>query len=238
MKHPRRSLAIFLVVTLSLLLILHLVSRTQNIDNPEYWELVGLFDMDSEISLATWYSTVVLLFIPAVLLFYVGWQKRRSQQKPSWPWFVLSGLFLFMSIDDAAMIHEKFSTLNRLSGLQDVLSGVNSSLLAWSWWVIYLPIVAILAIILLRWYFSLPKRTMLLIAVAVCLAVAGQVGMEMISSFVSNDSGEYIGPIWRGLQKFVGRLGLSLFLFAIVDYILSDTGLIRVKCQAPQSIQR
>jgi tellurite resistance protein TehA-like permease len=120
------------------------------------------------------------------------------------------------------MIHEKFSTINRLSGLQDVLNGVSADWLAWSWWIIYLPILVGLAVILLRWFVNLPIRTKLLVASAIFLAVLGQVGMEAISSFVSNSSGEYIGPVWRGLQKFIGRCGLSMFLLAIVDYIWLD----------------
>ena len=215
------SVLIVLVGIMLLILTLHLIFMTAKTGSPEYWELVGLFDMDSEISLFTWYSTVILLFVPSVLLFYIGWQKRQAKEKLSWGWFVVSALFLFLSIDDGAMIHEKVSTINRLIGLQDVLSGVNSPLFAWSWWVIYLPIVAILGVILVRWFFSLPARTKILIATAIMVAVGGQVGMEAVSSFVSNSSGEYVGPVWRGLQKFTGRLGLSVFLFAIIDYMLS-----------------
>ncbi|MDR2524466.1 MAG: hypothetical protein LBC95_02945 [Candidatus Nomurabacteria bacterium] len=239
MKISRRGLLLIgLVGALLLLLALHLLFRTIEYDDWDHFELAGLFDMDSEISLATWYSTTILLFVPAVLLFYVGWQKRRAGEKFTWSWFLASAVFLFLSIDDAAMIHEKFSTINRLIGVQDWLNTVNSSLFAWSWWVIYLPVVLALAIVLGKWYLRLPRRTKILVASAVFLAIAGQVGMEIISSYTTLDSGEYIGPVWRGLQKFVGRLGLSLFLFAVVDYIWSDPGLTRVKCQSPQEIQR
>jgi hypothetical protein len=44
--------------------------------------------------------------------------------------------------------------------------------------------------------------------------------MEIISGLVANASdGEYVSMVWRGFQKFTGRTGLTLFLFAIVDYI-------------------
>ena len=202
-----------------LFLALHLIFRTAVVDDWDYWELVGLFDMDSEISLFSWYSATILLFVPAVLLFYIGWIKRKAGEKLSWGWFLASAMFLFISIDDSAMIHEKISTLNRLSGLQDVLNSINPYLFAWSWWVVYLPIVAIFGVILIRWYISLPHCTKIIIAAAIFLVVGGQVGMEMISSFVSNSTGEYVSVVWRGLQKFTGRLGLSLFLFAVIDYI-------------------
>lgn len=217
MKNTRRNLAIFLAATLVGLLILHLIFRTPSIDNWDYWELVGLFDMDSEISLYTWYSTTILLFVPACLLAFIGYRKKQSGDKHAWTWWVLSGVFLFLSIDDGAMIHEKLSTINRLTGLQDLLGG---GIFAWSWWVIYLPIAIVLVVILFRWFLSLPRRTQAFIGIGVLVAFAGQIGMEAVSSLITNSTGEYIGPVWRGFQKFVGRAGLSIVLFGIVDYIL------------------
>jgi len=202
-----------------LFLVLHLATRLVMTENWDYWELVGLFDMDSEISLFTWFSTVVLLFIPSVLLLYIGWIKHQAKEKLSWGWLLTGAVLLFLSIDDGAMIHEKISTLNRLIGLQDLLNSINPFAFVWSWWVIYMPIVAMLAVILARWYLTLPTRTKTLIAVGAIVAVIGQVGFEIISSFVTNSTGEYVSYVWRGLQKFVGRAGLAVFLFAVIDYI-------------------
>lgn len=217
MKNSQRKLAIFLVVTLVGLLLLHLIFRTASVDNPDYWELAGLFDMDSEISLYAWYSTTILLFVPACLLAYVGYCKKKSGDKLAWTWWVLSAVFMFLSVDDGAMIHEKLSTVNRLIGLQELLGG---GIFAWSWWVIYIPIGVILAIILSRWFMSIPLRTRVFFGVGILIAIFGQVGMEAVSSLVTNSSGEYIGPVWRGFQKFVGRAGLSLILFGIIDYMI------------------
>jgi hypothetical protein len=219
-KSSHWNILIILIGIMFLLLVLHMIFMTAESSNPYYWELVGLFDMDSEISLFTWYSTVVLLFVPSVLLFYIWWLKRQAKEKLSKSWFLAGSVLLFLSIDDGAMIHEKFSTINHLTGLQDVLDGVSSTWLAWSWWVIYVPIGIVVGIILLRWFLSLPVRTRILITIAVLVAAIGQIGMESISSFVTNNTGEYVGPVWRGLQKFVGRTGLSIFLFAIIDYII------------------
>ena len=224
MKSSRWSVLGVLIGALLLLLALHLIFRTSYVDDWDYWELVGFFDMDSEISLFAWYSNTILLFVPAVLLFYIGWIKHQAREKLSWGWLTMGAIFLFLSIDDAAMIHEKVSTLNRLSGLQDSLSSINPFAFAWSWWVVYLPIVALLAVILLRWFLALPKRTKILAVTAISIAIVGQVGMEVISSFVSSSTGEYVNPTWRGLQKFTGRLGLSVFLFSIIDYICLTPG--------------
>jgi len=223
-KKPQRwKIMAWLVGALLLMLVLHLILLTATTSNPDYWELVGPFDMDSEISIFTWYSATILLFVPAVLLGFVGWVKKREKEKFAWGWFVASGVLLFMSIDDGAMIHERLSTLNRVTGLQYVLDGINPYLLAWSWWVIYIPVLLVIAAILFKWFLSLPRRMQVLMVVGAVVAALGQVGMEMISSYATNYTGEWVGPVWRGMQKFVGRVGLSIFLFAVIDYCLSDS---------------
>jgi len=221
MKNVRAKLIVILAATLVGLLVLHLIFLTAQTDCDDYWELVELFNMDSEISLFTWFSTTILLFVPAVLLLYIGWKKRRAGEKLSWSWFVLGGVFLFLSMDDGAMIHEKVSTINRLTGLQDILNDINPYLFGWSWWVVYTPFVIALVFVMLRWFMSVPTRTKVLVAIAFFLAVIGQEGMEIISGMVATSSdGEYVSMVWRGFQKFIGRSGLALFLFALVDYIL------------------
>ena len=219
MKIKRKTLAIFLAGMMLFLFVMHLVLMTSTTDNAMYWELAQFFDMDTEISLPTWYSTVVLLFVPAVLLFYIGYYKKMAGDKEAWYWFLSSGMMLFLSIDDGAMIHEKFTTINRLSGLQGILDSWSIDLFAWSWWVIYVPLGLALLVILMKWFLKLPRRTQILMAAAVLLAFIGQIGLEIYNGYRTNISAEYIGPVWRGWQKFVGRGGLSLFLFAVVDYI-------------------
>jgi hypothetical protein len=219
MKVNKIHIAIGLAVVLVILFILHLILMTAEIDSPEYWELSQLFNMDNEMSIPTWYSTVILLFVPALLLFYIGLIKHQAGDKMPKYWFMVGGLFLFLSIDDGAMIHEKISTINRLTGLQDVLNGFNAELLSWSWWVIYLPIGIALAVLLARWFWSLPNRTKLMVGGALLLVLIGQVAIEAYSSLVTNSTGEYVGPVWRGVEKLLGRGGLSLFLLAVIDYI-------------------
>ncbi|MCL2094740.1 hypothetical protein FWH13_01345 [Candidatus Saccharibacteria bacterium] len=223
-KSQRWKILAWLVGVMAVMLALHLILMTARSDWETYWWLVGPFDMDSEISIFTWWSTTVLLFVPAILLGFIGWVKRQEKAKYAWGWFVAAGVLMFMSMDDGAMLHERLGAVNELSGLQGVLDGINPYLLAWSWWVIYLPVLVAIAVILVPWFLSLPRRTQVLMIVGAVMAGLGQMGMEAVSSFVTNSTGEYIGPVWRGFQKFVGRTGLSIFLFAVIDYCLSDSG--------------
>lgn len=235
MKIKRKQLAIALAAAMVVMLALHLLFMTAKVseDNHAYWEIMQFFNMDAEISFLTWYSTVVLLFVPAILLFYIGYCKKKSGDKQAWYWFLLSGIMLFLSIDDGAMIHEKFTTLNRIFGIQNILDSWSINFFAWSWWVIYVPIGIALLAVLAKWFLTLPRRTQILMAVAVVLVFAGQVVLEIFNGFQTNSTGQYAGPIWRGIQKFVGRGGLSLLLYSIVDYI----SLMPVKEKRPIDIE-
>lgn len=233
MKIKRKWLGLALAGMMVFLFVMHLILMTFMTDNMVYWEIASFFDMDIEVSFPTWYSTVVLLFVPAVLLFYIGYCKKMAGDRQAWYWFLLSGVMLFLSINDGAMVHEKFTTLNRALGIQNILDSWSIDLFAWSWWVIYVPVGIVLLATMMKWFLALPRRTQVLMALAVILAFIGQVGLEVFNGFVTNTSGEYVGPVWRGLQKFIGRSGLSLFLFAIVDYI----GLLPAKEKKPINIE-
>ena len=214
MTISKTKLGIFLGAVLGVLGLIHIAMVFSGQQDEE---LLSIFRMDFEASLLTWYSAVILLFVSAVLAFYIGWSKRKVGAKFANHWIVLSGLLLFLSIDDGAMVHEKISTVSSMIGLQDILNSISAELFAWSWWVIYLPIFALICVFLIRWFVTLPLRTKLLFALAVLLVGVGQIGLEAFSSYLNATSGYDV--FWRGIEKLVGRAGLSVLLFAIVDYI-------------------
>ncbi|MCL2869503.1 hypothetical protein FWF48_01685 [Candidatus Saccharibacteria bacterium] len=220
MKINRKKLFITLLIIAVVLFVLHLILMTRTTNSSDYWEFAKFFSLDEEVSMPTWYSQTILLFVPALLLFYIGWTKKKTGAKFANHWLALGGVFTFLSLDDGAMIHEKFSTISRLIGLQSDLNHVNAGVFAWSWWVLYVPIFIIIGLFFIKWFLSLPTRTKILFAVALVLFMVGQVGGEVITGAITHNTGVYAGPVWRGLDKFVGKgLGLSLFLWSVVDYI-------------------
>lgn len=222
-KFSSKKILFILVGIMALLLVLHTIFiNLIHTDNQDYWQLVQLFDMDAESSLFTWYSSVILLFVPSLLVLYVWLLKHQAKEKYNSGWLIAGLTLLYLSIDDVATIHEKFSLINSLTGFQGLLNHISSTWLAWSWWVAYIPLAILVGVLLWRWFWNLPKRTKIIIVIAIAVAALGQVGMEAVSSYVTNSTGHYVGLVWRGYQKFVGRLGLSIFLYAIIDYIMAS----------------
>ena len=201
----------------AILIILTLVHIGMVLTGLQDSELLSMFRMDFEESLLTWFSQVILLFIPAIFAFYVGYGKKKAKVKHAKHWYFLGGVLLFLSIDDGAMIHEKFSRVAEVIGLQEVLNSVSAEWFAWSWWVLYGVAFIIIAGFFVRWFLELPRRTQVLFGIAVIIALVGQVGLEAVAGYL-NASGNY-DIILRGVQKLIGRGGLVVFLIALLDYI-------------------
>jgi hypothetical protein len=78
MKLNKLTVGLVLAVVLGLLTIGHILLVITGYQDSE---LLSLFRMDFESSLLTWYSQVVLLFVPAVLAAYIGFGKLKAGAK-------------------------------------------------------------------------------------------------------------------------------------------------------------
>ena len=128
-------------------LILFYFMLGKDIDS-ETWNFMGIFDLDSEVSLPTWFSQILLLMVSALLGVITFWRiKTKKPKSENWKWASLSVVALLMSVDEGSAIHEKFSLL--VARYTGDLSG---TLLYFSWVVIGIPIVLITLLIFFRFW--------------------------------------------------------------------------------------
>jgi hypothetical protein len=116
-----RVSALILAADVSVLL-LHVVNRASGLDK-------RLFDLDLEANLPTWLSSIQFFGVAlgAALL------SRQSAGRRVLAWRIFALLFVFLSIDEAAQIHEEIVDRVATSPSQD----------AWFWPVFYVPIGAV-----------------------------------------------------------------------------------------------
>lgn len=79
-----------------------------------------LVDLDGEANLPTWFSSIQWAATAALLLFVVYRQRKRGA--PSWiPMLTISAIFIVLSLDEVAQIHEKFSggVSGKMGSLED-----------------------------------------------------------------------------------------------------------------------
>ncbi len=188
--------------------------------------LVRITDLDDERNLPTWYSSATLLLCSA--LFAATARIKRRQSAPYvWHWLALSVIFLLMSLDETASIHEReiARAVNRLGfGLDDAFRFL---------WII--PGAAF--VLILGWSFRgfilhLPSSSKRLFLAAGTLFVSGALGVETLG-FVYAYQGEtdtFAYSIITTIEESLEMVGVVVLIYAMTLYLGSvslqviDTG--------------
>ena len=163
------------------------------------WLLRQLFDVDEEDALPTWFSTILLLIVSAIL-WYCAQLERAGADRWAVYWYVLSVGFLLMSIDEVAGIHETINTVIE------------------SHWAVGGGILALMiGLCFVPFLLGLPRRTALLFVVAGVAYIAGAVGIEILGQPMDADTLEYnlLTLVEEGLEMF----GVILFLYGLLDHV-------------------
>lgn len=108
-----------------------------------HFSIQKIFNMAREDSLASWFSSIQLLIISLTFLLsgHLGFSKLNKDKHFFRSTKILSGFFLYLAIDDGAILHERLST-----AITDSLSSnLFSFFPSYYWQVIFLPVILILA---------------------------------------------------------------------------------------------
>ncbi|MDP8961118.1 MAG: hypothetical protein M3N32_05820, partial [Actinomycetota bacterium] len=120
--------------------------------------ITRLFDSNSKMNFPTAYKILALLAC-TVLLALIAAAKRRQGDRYARHWKGLAFVFLFLTADEATMIHQNLDrALQRLTGADGALY--------FSWTMVYLPLVAAFVIAYWRFLRSLQPRQQLLFGLA------------------------------------------------------------------------
>ncbi len=173
--------------------------------------VMNLFDFDREANIPTLYSTF-LLFICATLLFTIA-KERKINESPYFLWKLLGFVFLFLSVDEITMLHERIpEPLQRIFG--------SSGIMIFAWIVPYALAVILLGVLYLRFLIKLPKKTMLLFVISGGVYLLGAIVFEMLGGLESNSHG-YITLRYYILYTFeetFEMLGAILFIYSLLSY--------------------
>jgi hypothetical protein len=169
------------------------------------------FSVNAEQTIPTWYQ-VLLLFAASVLLALITYAKRAGKDHYSRYWAALAIIFLYLSMDESAAIHEIFS-----DPLHNALN--TSGYLAFGWQVAAVPLVIIVGLLFLRFLLSLPPRTRNLFILAGGMYITGAVVVDAISAKSLPPGGELtlqylaIGTI----EELLEMMGQVTFIYALLS---------------------
>lgn len=197
-------------------------------------EIKKLLSITREGNLPTWFSSTLLLAV-SVTAVMIGWRWRLLKVKPkAIGWFLISGFFLYMSIDDASRLHERVATaikhvtknpVGDASWLGDMIQAFPS----YTWQLVFFPLFGgfglfMLVFLLRELNNRLDKR--LFIAGLACYVIAvaadffdGMGGSKILAELASNAySPRTAMHLMRAYEEFIEMVGTTLFLAAFLRY--------------------
>ena len=185
--------------------------------------LVSIFDVDVEGSIPNWYASFTLL-VSAALLGAIARATKTANGRFIRHWQGLSVIFLVLSIEEVAAVHERTST-----PLQSLLHPGGFFYFAW----VIPGSIIVLALLLayLRFLIHLPRPTKWLFLIAGTLFVGGAIGLEMIGGRYAQLYG-FRNPTYGlivNLEEFLEMVGIAVFIYALLAYMRSFVKEVRIR---------
>lgn len=174
---------------------------------------VPRFSLVQEANVPTWYSSTTLL-VCAVLLGVVARVERKPGSRFTLHWKVLALLFLYLSVDEAAELHEVL-----IEPLRGTLNA--GGLFHFAWVVPAIVLLAVLGLAYARFLVHLPASTRRLFVVAASTFVGGAVGAEMVGwAWVESRGFHNLGSvlIWT-VEESLEMLGIVVFVYALLHHL-------------------
>lgn len=188
--------------------------------------LIRLFDADEEQSFPTYFSIVMLLFA-ALLLALIGYLTRQNKHADAAYWFGLSAVFLFLSIDEAASIHEVM-----VKPLRKFVGKEMGALHLMTWVLPYAALVLIVGAVYLRFLWRLPRRLAALMVISGTIYVGGAIGTELLTGWIFLQEHEQYSLgyyLASATEEALEMSGIALFIHALSDYVEKTYGTIQLR---------
>lgn len=190
--------------------------------------LVPLVNLGFEGNIPTWYSSSLLLAC-AALLAIIARARFSTTEAYRRHWAILAAIFLYLSIDESAVIHELINEpLNQAFEL--------GSLLHFAWILPFGILVFIFLLSYLGFLRHLPMRFRLLFVVAGAIYVGGAAGTELPISFWYDRHGgdNLVYGLLNVGQETLEILGATIFGSSLLSYIRTELGVLQFVLTTPE----
>jgi hypothetical protein len=173
------------------------------------------FSVNAESTIPNWYSATILL-IAGVLLGLIAASKYRSKAPYRSYWLVLSIIFVYLSIDEGAAIHEIFS-----DPIHNALH--TGGFLEFGWQLAAVPFLIIFGLMYLRFLFHLPPRIRNLFILSGVIYVGGAFfGDAVQANQLALAGGEKLTMLYLTIgtvEELMEMLGIALFIYTLLSYM-------------------
>jgi len=183
---------------------------------------LGMFDLDQEGNVPTFYASASLLFSGA-LLGVIACAKKKQQSKDFVYWLFLSMIFVFLSVDESASLHERLIT-----PVREAFS--TTGIFYYAWVIPYGCFVILMIAVYVRFVFSLPKKIRFMFLLSGAIFVAGAIGGEFVGGYWYESHGvdNLTYAVITMFEESLEMIGIVIFIYALLSYLgseLSDVSL-------------
>jgi hypothetical protein len=177
---------------------------------------IALFELDREANIPTLYQTVTIMLC-AALLAVIAIARKRENKREYLYWAGLAAVFLFLSADETAGMHERM-----IEPLRNALN--TSGVLYFAWVIPYGILLVAMMVIYSRFLFSLPLRFRYLIILAAILYVTGALGFELIGGQWTDLHGQenLTYTLITTCEEIFEMAGILVFIYTLMSYIASE----------------
>lgn len=182
-----------------------------------------IFDLDSELSLSNWFSSLQLGAVGAVWAAFGYLQLRETLDGRRWrralalplTLVTMSALFVALSIDETVSVHERFQVVTEHFLGRDRVRGTFDRTGVW-----FLPLaptfIALITVLLLQLRRAVPDASALrLLALGVAIFSLGAFALEALSNGFAFGSGRSL-RIETSLEELAEMAGVTMMLWGSV----------------------
>lgn len=149
------------------------------IDEASFAGIFRFFHMGKEGNFPTCLSALNLLFAGG-LCALIAHRESILKKRYAWHWWGLSAGLLMMSLDEAAQVHEGIVGFTLVSYF-----GRGEGIFYYRWYLVYIPIIVVLACLYLPFIKRLPLRYSSRFMLSALVFLSGAIGVEIMESYLS-----------------------------------------------------
>lgn len=212
-----RKLLWFLLAMTGFVIVSHFIAYAflLGFDLPEAsvkYALLQKLNLEGELTVSAWFSSSLIL-VASLFLFLNGLVLVRNNRSCIY-WFLLSIIFIYLSIDEASGIHELAVGPVR-NGLH-----ISNGYLYLAWFIPALFALALIAPFFIKFWLGLQKKIRVLFIISFVTFIAGSVIVESFSGnfYLSNPSVGFVSipaMLFIALEESLEMLGVVIFIYAL-----------------------
>ncbi|MCP5099546.1 MAG: hypothetical protein GY943_28665 [Chloroflexi bacterium] len=227
----RKKIIFTLVLITALLTIANLIHQLSWF----YWEQDFYYfswrlDVGGDKTIPGWFSSTLLLFC-AGLIYVTALVEAKNKSRFTRHWKGLAFVFLFLSLDETAAIHEWSGSFLSLSGF--------GGFLLYSWVIFGLIFVTVFVFAYLRFFWHLPRSTQIGFFIAGAMFVGGALGLEMLNARIEFQVGaeSLLYQAMTGLEELLEMSGLIVLVNSVWRYLEQQVAGFQVNLSIPNQVE-